>query len=120
MVKYIDWLIKENLIVVQFWVIEGVMDEQVVKNIGIVKIIFYEWKKKYFEFVVVFKKGKVVVDVFVENVLFKVVMVGEFWVVCFWFKNRCLDKWCDKFDIESNINLMIVIKDEYGDEDDGG
>lgn len=120
MAKYTDWLTKENLIVVQSWAIEGATDEQVAKNIGIAKTTLYEWKKKYPEFAAALKKGKAVVDALVENALLKAAMAGESWAVCFWLKNRRPDKWRDKPDTESNTNLTIVIKDEYGDEDDGG
>lgn len=120
MAKYTDWLTRENLIVVQSWAIEGATDEQIAKNIGIAKTTLYEWKKKYPDFAAALKKGKLVVDAAVEGALLKAAMSGEAWAVCFWLKNRRPDKWRDKPDTESNTNLTIVIKDDYGDEDDGG
>lgn len=53
------------------WARDGLTDEQIATNIGIVPSTLYEWKKKYEEFSEVLKKGKDLVDREVENALLK-------------------------------------------------
>lgn len=69
--KYQKWLKKENLILIQGWARDGLTDEQIAKNMGIVTSTLYAWKNKYSEISEALKKGKDVVDREVENALLK-------------------------------------------------
>lgn len=64
-----EW--KDKLAVIQGWARDGLIDEQIAKNMGIHPATLYEWKKKYPEFAEALKKGKEVVDREVENALLK-------------------------------------------------
>nr|DAT78854.1 MAG TPA: terminase small subunit [Caudoviricetes sp.] len=69
--KYQEWLTEEGLIRIQGWARDGLSDEQIAKNMGIVPSTFYEWKKKYQEFSEATREGKDVPDRKVENALYK-------------------------------------------------
>lgn len=69
--KYQQWITKEGLLKLEAWARDGLVDEQIAKNIGIVPATLYVWKKKYPEISEALKKGKEIVDVEVENALLK-------------------------------------------------
>lgn len=69
--KYEKWIEKDNLLRLQAWARDGLTDEQIAKNIGITAKTLYEWKKKYSKICEALKKGKEVVDVEVENSLYR-------------------------------------------------
>lgn len=69
--KYHDWVTKEGLLKLEGWARDGLTDEQIAHNIGIVPSTLYEWKKKYSEISEALKRGKEVVDREVENALLK-------------------------------------------------
>ncbi|MFC6324030.1 helix-turn-helix domain-containing protein [Companilactobacillus baiquanensis] len=65
------WTTPEGLLEIEGWARDGLTDEQIAHNIGIVPSTLYEWKKKKSEISESLKKGKSVVDREVENALFK-------------------------------------------------
>ena len=65
------WLTNEGLTLLESWARDGLIDEQIAKNIGIRRQTLYTWKKKYSDIDVALKKGKEVVDIEVENALLK-------------------------------------------------
>ena len=69
--KYEEWLTPEKLTLLEAWARDGLTDEQIAKNMGIAESTLYAWKGKYPEFSEALKKGKEVVDIQVENALFK-------------------------------------------------
>jgi len=69
--KYEKWLTPEKLTLLEAWARDGLTDEQIAKNMGIAESTLYAWKGKYPEFSDSLKKGKEVVDIQVENALFK-------------------------------------------------
>lgn len=69
--KYEYWLTPEGLVKLEGWARDGLTDEQIAQNIGIVESTLYEWKNKYSEISESLKKGKEVVDYEVENALLK-------------------------------------------------
>lgn len=69
--KYHEWLTKEGLLKLEGWARDGLTDEQIAHNIGIVPSTLYEWKMKYSEISEALKKGKEVIDREVENALLK-------------------------------------------------
>lgn len=140
--KYHDWLEPEGLLKIEGWARDGLIDEQIAKNMGISPATFYEWKNKFPEFSEALKKGKEVVDREVENALLKralgyeyteqkIVMsekdgvrtektvkqvVPDVTAQIFWLKNRRPDLWRDKQQIEAEVNSEVVINIELSDD----
>ena len=69
--KYHEWLTDEGLLKLEGWARDGLVDEQIAKNMDIAPSTLYEWKKKYSDISEALKKGKEVVDRQVENALLK-------------------------------------------------
>lgn len=132
MAKYTEWLTDEGLLLIQGWARDGLIDEQIAKNMGVAYSTFKEWKKKYSAFSDSLKQGKEVVDRQVENALFKnsvgfmyeeetVTNAGEVVTVkkyskpnitaqIFWLKNRKMKEWRDKQEVEQiNHNIEITV-----------
>ena len=65
--KYKKWLKPENLLLIEGWARDGLVDEQIAHNMGIACCTLYEWKNKYAEIDETLKKGKEVVDLEVER-----------------------------------------------------
>lgn len=66
-----DWLTPKGLEQIEEWALMGLTNEQLAKNMGIGLSTFYKWQSQYSQLVDALKKGKVVVDLEVENALFK-------------------------------------------------
>lgn len=122
MAKIDEWLKEDKLILLEGWARDGLTNEQIAKNIGIIPNTLYTWINKKKEIKESLKKGKEVVDFEVENALLKkalgytitlhkqkvtkdgdVVDTEEEMHVppdttaqIFWLKNRKSDKWRDK------------------------
>ena len=132
MAKYTEWLTDEGLLLIQGWARDGLIDEQIAKNMGVAYSTFKEWKKKYSDFSDALKQGKEVVDRQVENALFNnavgfmyeeetVTNAGEVVTVkkyskpnitaqIFWLKNRKMKEWRDKQEVEQiNHNIEITV-----------
>ena len=69
--KYLEWLTEENLIKIEGWARDGLIDEQIAHNMGINVSTLYVWKNEHPEISEALKKGKEVVDYLVENALLK-------------------------------------------------
>lgn len=69
--KYQYWLTKDGLTLLTAWARDGLADEQIANNIGITPSTLYAWKGKFSEISEALKKGKEIVDIEVENALFK-------------------------------------------------
>ena len=140
--KYHDWITEEGLIKIEGWARDGLTDEQIAHNIGIVPSTLYEWKKKYSEISDALKKGKEVIDRQVENALLKRALGSEYEEVktyveidshgrekkrkeitrkiivpdttaqIFWLKNRKPAEWRDKQNLEVEGNLDISNMDK--------
>ena len=132
--------VKPRLVEIEAWKRDGLTDEQICKNLGIVKDTFYKYKEKYADFSDALKKGKEVADIEVENALFKRAigyrykekikevkeidgkktvfikevekeMPGDVGAQIFWLKNRKSGKWKDKQDIDiEDNNVRITIQ----------
>lgn len=134
MAKYTEWLTDEGLTLIEGWARDGLIDEQISKNMGVAYSTFKEWKKKYSDFSAALKQGKEVVDRQVENALFEnavgfmyeeetVTNAGEVVTVkkyskpnitaqIFWLKNRKMKEWRDKQEVEQiNHNIEITVGD---------
>lgn len=133
--KYKKWLKPENLLLIEGWARDGLVDEQIAHNMGIACCTLYEWKLKYPEIAEALKKGKEVVDLEVENALLKRALgymveetkveengiggkkvittikhiPGDTTAQIFWLKNRKPDKWRDKPTAEDNTQDQNII-----------
>ncbi|PEQ68950.1 hypothetical protein [Bacillus cereus] len=65
------WLTNEGLLKIEGWARDGLVDEQIAKNIGISRATLSNWKKKHPLITRTLAKGKEVVDREVENALLK-------------------------------------------------
>lgn len=126
--SYKDWLSEDKLLLLEGWARDGLSDEQISHNIGIVPSTYYEWKKKHNEISEALKKGKEVVDFLVENALLKnalgfkyeenvvtrdgeIINVEKFQAPntvaqIFWLKNRKPDKWRDRIESKQEVNIQ--------------
>lgn len=66
-----EWLEKDKLTLLEAWARDGLTDEQIANNIGISRSTLFEWRKKNQDISNALKKGKEVVDIEVENALYK-------------------------------------------------
>lgn len=108
--------VKDKLILIEGWARDGLVDEQIAKNLDIALSTFYEYKNKYLEFSDALKRGKEVVDYEVENALLKSAINGNVTAQIFWLKNRKPKEWKDKRDIdilEGAISLSEAIQKAY-------
>lgn len=132
MAKYTEWLTPEGLILVEGWARDGLIDEQIAKNMNVAYSTFREWKKKFPTLSAALKQGKEVSDRQVENALFKtatgyyyqeetVTNAGEIVTIkkyskpnttaqIFWLKNRKAE-WTDRVD----INAQVENKNKFDD-----
>lgn len=125
------WLESDNLLRLQAWARDGLTDEQIAHNMGINTRTLNEWKKKYSPIMQSLKDGKEVVDIQVENALFKraigydyeeVTEVREEGVLIqkkvvkkhmapdttaqiFWLKNRKPEMWRDVKRVDSEVKI---------------
>lgn len=125
--KYEYWLTEEGLLKLKAWARDGLIDEDIAANMGIVRSTLGEWKKNYPPIADALKEGKEVADIRVENALYKKATgykytevtkeansSGELVVTktvtkevqpdiaaqIFWLKNRKPDIWRDKQKVE--------------------
>ena len=63
--------VKEKLNLVEAWARDGLIDEQIAKNLGISKATMENYKRDHIDFLTTLKRGKEVVDIEVENALLK-------------------------------------------------
>ena len=128
--KYEYWLTPEGLLKLEAWARDGLIDEQIAKNIGIGVRTLYDWKQKHQQILQALKRGKEVVDIQVENALLKRALgytyeekrvevcedgqkvtrtikevVPDTTAQIFWLKNRRPDRWRDKQDIHVSGSL---------------
>lgn len=141
MAKYTEWLTREGLLKIEGWAKDGLIDEQIAKNMGVAYSTFKEWKKRFPDLSDVLKRSKEVVDREVENALFEsargfvyeeeavtntgeVVTVKKYskpnvTAIIFWLKNRKRYEWRDKQEIEQEITQRTIeIKVGEWDDDD--
>ena len=69
--KYDKWLTNDGLTMLEAWARDGLSDAQTAKNCGVAKETLCRWKSKYPEIGEALARGKVVIDIEVENALLK-------------------------------------------------
>ncbi|MGK0466475.1 transposase [Clostridium sp.] len=123
--------VKGKLVVIEAWCRDGLIEEQIAKNLGIGVSTLSKYKVEHIELVEALKKGKEVVDIEVENALkrratgysyieYKTTtnaagirttteitkeVAADTTAQIFWLKNRKPKEWRDRKDIDSNINV---------------
>jgi len=140
-----EWLTKEGLIKIEGWAKDGLSNEQIAHNIGIVSSTFYKWKLEFPEISEALKKSKEVADREVENAMHKsangyfveeikeIIEKDEMgkdrkrierskkWIPpnataqIFWLKNRKPKEWRDKQEHDLNHNGGININVDWGE-----
>ena len=111
--KYQEWLEPDGLLLLEGWARDGLTDEQIAHNMGIVTSTLYDWKKKYSEISEALKKGKEVVDIEVENALLKSALEGNITAQIFWLKNRKPNRWREKQSIEHTGEVSTKLSDIF-------
>lgn len=114
-----EWLTPENKTRIRGWCLDGLIDKQIYKNMGISRTTFYKWKSENSEFADLLKRGKEIADREMENALFKSAtgFIGpddkyyppNTTAQIFWLKNRKQDDWRDKR--EQDVNIATPISD---------
>lgn len=112
-----EWLTPENKTRIRGWCLDGLIDKQIYKNMGISRTTFYKWKSENSEFADLLKRGKEIADREVENALFKSAtgFIGpddkyyppNTTAQIFWLKNRKKDDWKDKREQDVSITTPI-------------
>lgn len=112
-----EWLTPENKTRIRGWCLDGLIDKQIYKNMGISRTTFYKWKSENSEFADLLKRGKEIADREVENALFKSAtgFIGpddkyyppNTTVQIFWLKNRKKDDWKDKREQDVSVSTPI-------------
>lgn len=69
--KFEKWLTVEGLLQIEAWARDGLTEEQIAANMGIVRSTLNEWKTKFPDISDTLKRGKAIVDIQVENALLK-------------------------------------------------
>lgn len=135
--KYEEWLEPDGLLRLEAWARDGLTDEQIAANMGINVATLYRYKNEHKEICNALKRGKEVVDIQVENALFKRAIgykytetkteewqdqegnpvqkvtktvkevVPDTTAQIFWLKNRRPDQWRDKIQTENKTDVNI-------------
>ena len=134
--KFQEWLTDDGLKRLKAWARDGLTEEQIAHNMGIAPSTLREWKNRFSAIAASLKKGKEVVDIEVENALFKRAMgydytetktekVGDditkttvtvkhvppdVTAQIFWLKNRRPDRWRDKQQNEMTQEKPFEVK----------
>ncbi len=66
-----EWLTDDGLLLLEGWKRNGLSNEQIAHNMGISLTTLKDWRNKYPPISAALKKGKEVVDLEVENALYK-------------------------------------------------
>lgn len=134
--KYEQWLTSEGLALLEGWARNGLTEEQIAHNCGIASKTLRAWKKAYSPISTALKKGKEVVDLEVENALFKRAigydyeetkteqtangvsvttyrrhMPPDTTAQIFWLKNRKPEVWRDKRENTEQITIDPAVRE---------
>ncbi|MBO5969503.1 MAG: helix-turn-helix domain-containing protein [Clostridia bacterium] len=69
--KYQYWMSEDGLTLLAAWARDGLTDEQIAQKCGISRSTLSEWKNKYPDISDALRRGKEIVDVEVENALYR-------------------------------------------------
>lgn len=134
--KWEPWLADEGLTLLRGWARDGLTEDQIAHNMGIARSTLSDWKNRFSDISEALKKGKDIVDLEVENAVFKRATGYDYveekieyecgvevkrtvinkhvppdvGAAAFWLKNRRPDKWRDKQQIEADVDTNIEVK----------
>lgn len=136
--KFEYWRTKDGLLQIAAWARDGLIDEQIAHNMGIRRSTLSEWKKRFSDIADALKKNKNIVDIEVENALYKRAvgyeyqettieiddegkkkvkkttkqMAPETLAIIFFLKNRKPEDWRDKREVEvkGEISMTNALK----------
>lgn len=136
--KFEYWRTKDGLLQIAAWARNGLIDEQIAHNMGIRRSTLSEWKKRFPDIADALKKNKNIVDIEVENALYKRAVGYEFeettieiddegkkkfkktkkqmapetLAIIFFLKNRKPEDWRDKREVEvkGEISMTNALK----------
>jgi hypothetical protein len=138
--KYKKWLEPENLLKLEAWARDGLINEQIAKNMGITRETLRVWSNTFPAISDAIKKGKEVVDIEVENAMVKRALGYEIEEIktvieqepngskktriekvkkhvapdvtaqIFWLKNRRRDRWMDNPNKVNVDNELLAIR----------
>lgn len=92
--RWDEWLTPEGLLRIEAWARDGLTNEEIARNMGVSTATLYNWKRDNLEILDALKRGKEVVDIQVENALFKRAIGYQFEeVVTENVKNTATGKW---------------------------
>lgn len=142
-----EWLEPDKLLLLEGWARDGLFDKQICKNMGVSEATLTNYKRKYPEIKEALRKGKEVVDIEVENAMFKraigytitineqkvdkdgcvhdlkrdIHIPGDVTAQIFWLKNRRRTQWRDKVEVEKAeaIQKIEIINDLPKEEENG-
>ena len=133
--KFESWLTPDGLLRLEAYARDGLTDKDISLNMGINRATLYDWKNKYTDISDALKKGKEIVDIAVENALYKRAIGFEYeetkqiiekdksgkekkriektkkyvppdtTAQIFWLKNRKPAEWRDKRDEEQRLRI---------------
>ena len=69
--KYEYWLTEEGIALLEGWSRDGLIDAEIAHNMGVSKATYYDYQKRFPEFLDALKKGKEVSDRIVEGHAFR-------------------------------------------------
>ncbi len=69
--KYEYWLTEDGLLLLSAWARDGLSEEQIAHNMNVAYSTLRTWKDKYPAVSAALKKGKEIVDIEVENALYR-------------------------------------------------
>ena len=133
--KYQEWLEPDGLLKLEGWARDGLIDEQIAKNMGIALSTLKLWKNGHPAILAALKRGKEVIDIEVENALYKRAIgytyeevkeeempdgrirrtvttkevAGDTTAQIFWLKNRKPAEWRDKQNVEIEQNKPFEV-----------
>lgn len=105
---------------IKFWYMNGCIDEDVAKNLGIAVSTLYEYKNKFPEFSEACALNKEVANARVQNALFyNATIKKDFNAQKYWLQNRMPETWKDKQEIAITDNEMVISINVVGGENNG-
>lgn len=139
MTKIKRWLTKEGLLKIEGWARDGLIDEQIARNMGVTRVTLHNWRKKHPIIDQYVRRGKEVIDREVENALLKRAtgytyeevtverekngddfesvetkrvkrqVPPDSTAIIFWLKNRKPDAWRDRREIDHSGEMKQTV-----------
>jgi hypothetical protein len=113
MAKYDEWLTPDGLLQLEAWARDGLTYEQIASNCGIALSTLKDWRKRFSAISTALKKGKAVVDIMVENALYKRAMGYTFEEVV--HERTCVGKDDDGLPIYEMVETKRATKEVQPD-----